>query len=710
MAVTALQIRYDRPRSPEGFISLAEAAARLNVDPGNLARKCREDYEPRHMARKFGNVWHVRREIDARLGGPSFEQRDLDQIAVLRKQGILPRHIALAEAKRQIVLGMDEITPSTAGKVADLETYIARVLDSELARDAGITKLSLASLYNYRSAYYSLGIAGLVRKPDSRASSSPIGPLAWEQFLNVLEKKKISKAYRFVADSIVANGLAGNPDWTWPSYRTVLKHYADAVPQGAKILIQQGPHKFNASLPKIARSFEDIRAGTVLAGDQRTFDFQARVPSGGEWKRCRLKLTAWIDVRSRMIVGWHIGKSANSDTILSAFMMAVDRMETLPDSIVIDNGTDYRSVAGRMQRNRAWDSYDAKRVTTAFERLSIEAHYAIARSPWSKGVIESRFHTIKDGFDVWFASYWGGTPDERPWDAEAWTKTRIDLLPTVPEVIEAFAEYLDALHEEEVKGDGAFGLCARQIFAQYYRTDPRPCPKDTLRYYCLPMHGPVKVGRDGVRHNSTLYGKFDQAVWRLRDKEVYYLADPIHAEVITICDKNGVPVCEAFADNNIGQTTEEVRAAMSERRKMTRVAKDYHQRARKTLLSTPVQQIARMRRENARAQQTPDNQLPAPPQTETIRIVNPEVAAGAARVAKASGAEAMRRLRDGNDAARRLNTQIPRRFVNFAELNADADGDEAPDRQDDGRHHAAGCADRDGHVRTGDPAGPGNTG
>ena len=75
-----------------------------------------------------------------------------------------------------------------------------------------------------------------------------------------------------------------------------------------------------------------------------------------------------------------------------------------------------------------------------------------------------------------------------------------------------------------------------------------------------------------------------------------------------------------------------------------------------------------IRLEAALCQQTPDSELPAKPQTETIRMVGADVAAGVEQVKRAAGAEAIRSLANMNRGASAVNARR-RRVVDFAKLS-----------------------------------------
>ncbi len=677
------------PNAPEGWIPINLAAAKLGINVGHLRNKCNGRLGDRGHARKFDGIWHIHAAADPRLRSDgSTAGRDLTQIAELRKAGVRPAFIELAEARREILRELDRFRLKHSNRAPrDVLELFAGHLSSEGRVGPGclVKRASVTTLYGWLAAYKSDGLAGLVPRYGDRDGGNggpSIGEAAWGQFLRLKMTPgdpPIRDCYRIV-DGLSKAEHVGDPAWAWPCYNTVRARFNRDVHPAERELITHGPYKMEANcIPKIARSLEDKAAGSHLCGDERDLDFMIRVPGREGWRRVRAKLTAWIDVRSRFMAGWVLGESANSDTILSAFKMACEQLGTIPDEITVDNGRDYRTVAGRARRHRKWDEFDSKRMHSAFERLHItEVNFALVKHPWSK-IIEDHFGIMKDRLDRYVASYWGGKPDERPWDAQDWTNQHIERLPTMEEARDMVEAYFAARHEEVIAGDGMFGLSPRQALKQYFTTSPRPAAREVLELACCRMHGPVKVGRDGIRFANIRYGTHDVEVFRLQGQQVWFLSDPVHADRVTLCDDKGVPICVAFADRNLGQTTAEVRAAAAMKQQAKRILKKFPE-ARSTDIATTAQLIARQRRNAAKLAQPDDATLPPPPTRESLRLVGQEIQAGAERIRRAAGGEAIKRLADMNAGADALNEY---RSIDIRSLDADAE--KPADRKPAGR-------------------------
>lgn len=683
------------PAAEGDWLPTVVAAPMLGCSMRHLTRLCETKYEGHGLAKRDGDKWLVHRLADDRLRTPiDTLQRDLGHIAELRAAKVSPAFIELAEARRNIVAGFAAYRLKHRNRPADevRRLYIGELMSQGLVGGTSpVKKLKPRAFINWCNAYDTGGLSALVPAwGGNQAREESIGPEAWRafmQFIRTGHAKRAKDAYRLVKGLIFAeHAQPGDAAaWKWPHYRTVLRAYAVRISEPERVLHEEGPHKFRAKcLPKIARSLEDYAAGSHFCGDVRTFDFMARVPNGaGGWKRTRLKLTAWLDVRSRYLVGWCIADEANSDTILSAFKSACLAAETIPDAVTIDNGKDYRSVGGRGRRVRKWDEFDSKRVFSAFERLGVEVYYALVRHPWSK-IIEPWFPRVKDRFDKWFPSWWGGKTDERPWDAERWTREHIQLLPTTLDVEDAFGEWLAGEHEQIINGDGMFGLCPRQAMRQYFTAQPRKVHADVLALACTKMGRSVKVTANGVRHNNIWYGKHDPEVWQLMGREVSILADPVEADRVTLCDDKGIPICIAYADRNLGQSQSEVRAAMKMKRNAERITAKYPE-ARDIAMSTPMERIARLRAAAAKSEQIPDADLPPPAVAQTFRVVRPDMIEAAARVNE-SAQPAIKRMTHQESSHHAGGV---RGFLAMAAASSEVPEEEQPRRRIDIRELAA---------------------
>jgi hypothetical protein len=657
---------------PAGFIRVSDAAARTGDEVRTLQWRCQEKFEPLGLAQKdaHGN-WYISKAADPRLSDlETWEARDARQVGELNKSH------GEKEVKRAIRIRDLLINPFQQFRGLSRtdeglrKEFINQSISNGTFRANGIKPYTPGTFRKIIAAYKKDGLKGLVRMPYSERREAAFGEKARAMFILVKRSGNgitVKHALDQVIGHVIENNWRHEPEWRLPSLRTAQAYWKLGIPAAGKVLIEEGPRKMRAKrIPKIARNaLEDFDAGDLLIGDQRVFDFPCRVLGERGWYRVRAKVTCWSDAVSGMIVGWHIGKLANTDTILASFKQACLSMETAPREVIIDNGRDYQAAGGRGNQKKKWDGFDDGRIRSAFEQLGIEVHYALPYQPWAKA-IESRFSSLRV-FDQFQAGYIGGSPDEKPWDAEKWAKGNIFELPTIDQLREQFPAFIEAYHEEPRRSDSTEGLSPRQAMRQFFTARPRRITRDTLDALCRKMIGPVKVGRDGVKHDRLRYGTRDEAVFKLQGHDVWIAVDPIERDSVMLCDEKGRPLCVANVDRPLGYKSEELREARAHQKRCERLVKEYAP-SRDYLLKTTPQQIATRRKLAAQERQIPDADLPPPQQTESVEIVRPDIAASMDRINRAVGAEAMRRLAGVNAAADAVNQ--PRRHVDFGAMAA----------------------------------------
>jgi transposase InsO family protein len=442
---------------------------------------------------------------------------------------------------------------------------------------------------------------------------------AWDYFKTLyLDDRKLSIRLCFDLTASQAN----KSSWAWPSYQSVCQRIQRDIPEPSRVLFREGEKAYKSKcVPRVRRTYDHLAAGEHWCADEHTMDLYARTPDGkGGWKRCRPLLTAWLDIRSRMFVGWHIGARANSDTILAAFKKGVKEYGP-PVEVTCDNGADYKAAAGRKKK---WTEFDQERLANVYSELGITTHWAIPYEPQAK-MIESHFRAVC-GFAKLFDSYCGNKPDNRP---ESAMEIKLWHLPTIDEVREQFAAWLEAHHAKPQTGDAMFNLAPVQAMEQFRGNTIRQIPTDAfLEFICSKIVGPVKVTKDGVRHQGIHYGQGNDELYRLQGQQVLLRVHPERADYVDVCDLQSRPLTRAMNERLTGVTQDDVRQAMSRRKKAMNVAKEARKTSR-VLLHTPVSGAIAAQRERAIAAQ----EATAPPDPPAIvQAVRPDIASDVDKV------------------------------------------------------------------------------
>jgi hypothetical protein len=417
------------------------------------------------------------------------------------------------------------------------------------------------------------------------------------------------------------------------------------------------------ALPKIHRDNTLLDPLEWACLDGHVLNIRARTPDARRgWREVRPVLTGVLDLRTRLLTGWDIRGTENSDGILAGLKMTI-RQYGCPRHYYADNGKAYQASVGARVRRKLFDD---PRIGGLCAQTGAERHNAIPYHGWAK-MIESWWRIIIDEFERYWPSFWGNV-DSRP---EAAGKVRIDQLPTIDEIIAGFREFLPAFHATE---RDCLGGLTPTLAMEQFRGEVRQLDPDVLDFLCCRLVGPRTVRADGVIGDNMVYGHFDEPVWRHQRRQVWLRIDPEQAETIWLCDESGAPLCKASNHQLTGATQEQVREAARIRARMRKVAAE-HAAARDFLLDTNVQQIMRVRRRQAEArQEVARAALPASAESLTT-IVRPDLVGPVKTAIAVSVALAGKGRRTGSHCAfDGPSTPVPAAIERLAALGAGSVG------------------------------------
>ncbi len=227
-------------------------------------------------------------------------------------------------------------------------------------------------------------------------------------------------------------------------------------------------------------------------------------------KQYRPWLTVVQDMRTRCIVGWHLGESPHQDAIIAAYLMAF-RDWSIPEKLRIDNGKDFTSklltgVTKRerdalrkelgsdymqtLQRNAQLVDCTDSRYMGIAQELGIELIYAVPYQPWSKGQIERLFGTLEGQLGKTMYTYCGNSVLHKPEYLEEirrgysqdqkralrkqygkhWKKVVVlklvdqSKIPTLEASREAIGEWIDLYHNAQHSADDMDGRTPLEVW------------------------------------------------------------------------------------------------------------------------------------------------------------------------------------------------------------------------------------------------------
>lgn len=369
-----------------------------------------------------------------------------------------------------------------------------------------------------------------------------------------------------------------------PSYQTVVRYVnylmEDERMKNAHTLAAEGIRDYkNTTMVKAVRNTKTLKVMEMVMGDEHTFDAWCSYRTQqGKLMAIRPKLVAWIDVRSRMIMGDVLCKDGNSDILKESLLkMIYSDPGGVPKYLYIDNGRDYtaKCMTG-IPRNvrKGHIDYDFSETEKGFYRsIGVQdEHRAMPYEPWSKGQIERPFRTICDQFTKWFSSYTGTltgskTSEKRNKDIKGMLE-RGELL-TIEEFYEKWHQWLtEEYYYHEHGGLKAMGekyTTPYDCFMNEERYMKAAPPRECATMLMLKEEN-ITVRNVGI-HRFGCYYRSEDLCDCIGDK-VTIKWDPNDISQIYVFDRNMKKICTAYAQELLGMGDSVSQKALEDHMKM----------------------------------------------------------------------------------------------------------------------------------------------
>lgn len=268
--------------------------------------------------------------------------------------------------------------------------------------------------------------------------------------------------------------------------------------------IRAARQKFGVYIP---RDFSYLKPNDLWMGDHHLLDILVINPDTG--KPDRPWITAWLDVATRTVPGYHLAFSPSSRTIALALRNGITRPDYhgIPKQVYIDNGKDYRCklLSGKI---KSFGKIDFDEGTKSiFYNLNTSYTYALPYNPQSKAQIERWFGTLEGEWLNLYPGYVGNKPENRPEKLEQEIKD--GKLLSFIQLKEIVADAINAYHHRAHKGlDGKAPL---EIFmSNWDREDRIDIP--ALDLLLLPQEE-REIKRHGIEFNGEIFDLFE-AEWK----------------------------------------------------------------------------------------------------------------------------------------------------------------------------------------------------
>ncbi|MCO6436517.1 MAG: transposase family protein [Phycisphaerae bacterium] len=570
----ALPARTTSSAIPADWLPLSDVAARLGLSERSAQRLALES-AAKGRARKGplpggsgGVTWWLSRSIDPRLARViDRDTRDEQDRVMLSER--FPAHL-LDRAYRK-ARWMHRWRELVADSTSSSKVAATRIVSEARAAEGPAFKISVRSLELWWSAYQTprddgriRGVEALVDRYTGPSSSSsaiaccplPVActrsPEAIDYFYSLYHttlKLSVAQCHEATVRHAEQNRLAGQEGWSWPaSYSSTRRWLAETDDLSTSCLMREGGSYWSRRYMRYAHmDYSRLPVGGLYMADHTRCDFWCW------WGRRQLRpwLTAVMDIRSRCVVGWHLGPEAHQDAILSALRTAF-RDWAVPRELKIDNGADFASklITGLTKvERRSLDRKvaegeiryrednvlcdDVLRWGGITGELGIDLKFALPFCPWAKGPVERWFGTFHAYSKALFATYCGRGSADKP---EAVDEVRFGrrvkrgvrifdpaLVPTMDQARETVREIVLRYHHRRHRSLDASPLAVWHTAQSLRRAD------DKALATLMSIRGAYKVHANGVTlrvgAGTVSYGAKAACLKKLRGREVLVSLD-----------------------------------------------------------------------------------------------------------------------------------------------------------------------------------------
>ena len=360
-----------------------------------------------------------------------------------------------------------ENAPLKAKQKAELA--MKALLAYENMRDSGIPKGEIskaiqeqfnippATLWRYRKA-----VSGqtrdvwaplLIPQWKGRTTEAEFTPEAWE-FIKQSWGSQSKPTLSYVVRQALK--LATDRGWIIPSQDTVERRIRDLPPWW--VALRRDGEKALAKLyPAQQRNYSTLRLHEIWCADGHKADVFCRWPDGSV---SRPIIVAWIDLRSRVCLGYAVGKVESADLVRLAFKNAAQTCKAIPSAALVDNGRGFASkllTGGTPNRYRF--KVKEEDIPGILTILGIQVTWATPGHGQAKP-IESWWRTLAQMAkrSEFRGAYCGNKPDAKP---EEFDPSSVSPIETYLRILQ---EEISDYHQRPHRGDSMNGKSPSQIY------------------------------------------------------------------------------------------------------------------------------------------------------------------------------------------------------------------------------------------------------
>ena len=353
---------------------------------------------------------------------------------------------------------------------------------------------SRATLYKWRQS-----VAHLERHqwayalvPERRKGNMPGAPKAdidpglWD-FIKSEWLTQSKPALRHVYRRAVA--LANARDLDLPAEKTIARRLA-ALPLPLVTLMREGEKALDDMYPPMRRDYSTLAVHEIWNADGHMFDAHVRWADGSV---SRPIVIAWQDVRTRMIVGFAIGKSESAHLVRQALTAGLERTRAIPQRAYLDNGRAFASkeISGG-QATRYRFKVKPDEMQGVLTMLQVDVTWAKPYNGRAKPI--ERFWqtlTAMARRSEFVGAYCGNKIDNRPEEHDIKNAVDVALFERL------LHEEIEAYHDRAHRGDSMDGRSPRQVYEALMASTVVRQPTASQVRRCTLAAQPIKLNRHG---------------------------------------------------------------------------------------------------------------------------------------------------------------------------------------------------------------------
>lgn len=353
---------------------------------------------------------------------------------------------------------------------------------------------SRATLYKWRQSVAHLErhqwAYGLV--PERRKGNMPGAPKAdidpglWD-FIKSEWLTQSKPALRHVYRRAVA--LANARDLDLPAEKTIARRLA-ALPLPLVTLMREGEKALDDMYPPMRRDYSTLAVHEIWNADGHMFDAHVRWADGSV---SRPIVMAWQDVRTRMIVGFAIGKSESAHLVRQALTAGLERTRAIPQRAYLDNGRAFASkeISGG-QANRYRFKVKPEEMQGVLTMLNVDVTWATPGNGRAKPI--ERFWqtlTAMARRTEFVGAYCGNTIENRPEEHDIKNAVDVSLFERL------LHEEIEAYHDRAHRGNSMDKRSPRQVYEALMASTVVRQPTASQVRRCALAVQQIKLNRHG---------------------------------------------------------------------------------------------------------------------------------------------------------------------------------------------------------------------